>query len=161
MADMGGFDADQVEPLKDFDTLPAGDYLAMATESELKPTKDGNGTYLAFTFEILDGEFKGRKIWANITRSNQNRKAVEIGNAALSSLCRAVKVMRPKESFELHNLPLVIKVKVRKDKQSDELRNDIKGFEDKSTFGQAKKPAAGGTGPKPGGAPAGDAPWKR
>ena len=39
MADLRGFDANQVEPATAFDPIPAGKYLAVITESEMKPTR--------------------------------------------------------------------------------------------------------------------------
>ena len=38
MANLNGFDANQVEPTASFDPIPAGKYLAAITESEMKPT---------------------------------------------------------------------------------------------------------------------------
>jgi len=43
MANLNGFDANQVEPAAKFDPIPAGKYLAVITESEQKPTKAGTG----------------------------------------------------------------------------------------------------------------------
>ena len=60
MADLRGFDANQVEPTAAFDPIPAGKYLAVITESEMKPTKAGTGHYLQLTFQILEGEYKNR-----------------------------------------------------------------------------------------------------
>ena len=60
MANLTGFDANQIEPTSDFEPLPAGKYVAMITESELRPTKSGVGNYLQLTFEIIEGPCKGR-----------------------------------------------------------------------------------------------------
>ncbi|RIK77249.1 MAG: hypothetical protein DCC68_17685, partial [Planctomycetota bacterium] len=49
------FNANEVEPASDFEPIPAGKYLAMITDSEMKPTKNGTGHYLQLTFQILDG----------------------------------------------------------------------------------------------------------
>ena len=59
MADLNGFDANEVDPTTTFDPLPAGKYVAAVTESEMKPTKSGAGKYLQLTFQILEGEYKG------------------------------------------------------------------------------------------------------
>jgi len=60
MANLTGFDANEVEPTTDFDPIPAGKYEAVITESEVKPNKANTGSYLQFTFQILEGEYKGR-----------------------------------------------------------------------------------------------------
>jgi len=39
MANLNGFDANQVDPAATFDPVPAGKYVAVITESEMKPTK--------------------------------------------------------------------------------------------------------------------------
>ena len=62
MANLHGFDANQVDPASNFDPLPAGKYLAAIIESEMKPTKAGTGNYLALTFQVLDGPHKGRML---------------------------------------------------------------------------------------------------
>lgn len=131
MADLRGFDANQVEPTTDFDPIPAGKYLAVITDSEMKPTKAGTGKYLQLTFEILEGEYKGRKLWARLNLFNSNDTTVKIAQAELSAICRAVGVLAPNDSVELHNLPLVIAVKCKKRPDTGEITNEVRGFEKK------------------------------
>jgi len=50
MANLNGFNAHSVEPMADFEPIPAGKYVAVITDSEMKPTKSGNGSYLELTF---------------------------------------------------------------------------------------------------------------
>lgn len=103
MADLKGFDANQVDPQTELEPIPAGKYLAMITESEMKDTKNGDGRYLQFTFQILDGSHKGRFVWARLHLENANQMAVQIAKAELSAICRAVGVMTPRDSCDLHN----------------------------------------------------------
>ena len=133
MADLGNFNANDVEPTGDFEPIPAGKYLAVITDSETKPTKSGNGSYLQLTFQVIDGEFKNRFLWARLNLANPNATAEKIARAELSAICRAVGVMTPNDSLELHNLPLVITVKCRKRKDTDEIENVIKGYAKKET----------------------------
>ena len=56
MATLNNFDANQVDPSVALDPLPAGKYLAVVSESELKPTKTGGGKYLQLTFQGIDGD---------------------------------------------------------------------------------------------------------
>ena len=44
MANLNNFNANQVEPSSNLEAIPAGKYLAVITESELKPTKSGSGS---------------------------------------------------------------------------------------------------------------------
>ncbi len=157
MANLNGFDATQVEPNASFDPVPAGKYLAAITESEMKPTKNGKGQYLQLTFTLLEGDFKGRVLWARLNLHNENATAVKIARAELSAVCHAIGVMQPRDSVELHNIPLLITVKLKKreDLPGGEPTNEIKGFEPKS--------AAPSAGAKPQQAPVASAtpPWKR
>lgn len=128
MANLSGFDANQIEPTSDFEALPAGKYVAMITESELKPTKSGAGNYLQLTFEILEGPYKGRIIWSRLNLNNPNATTVQIAQRELSSICRAVGVMTPGDSAELHNLPLEILVKCKKRDDNGDVTNEVRGY---------------------------------
>jgi len=143
MANLGHFNANEVEPTTSFDPVPAGKYLAAITESEMKPTKNGNGSYLQLTFTILEGEYKNRVLWARLNLNNANATAVKIARSELSAICHAVGVMQPRDSVELHNLPLIITVKLKKRDDNDELSNEIRGYEAKgSATAAAQTPQA-------------------
>ena len=114
MANLGNFDASKVDPASSFDPIPAGKYLAAIVASELRPTKSGSGHYLELTFEIAEGQHKGRRLWARLNLDNPNPQAVQIARGELSAICRAVGVLQPRDSAELHNLPLSIKVACRR-----------------------------------------------
>jgi hypothetical protein len=140
------FNANEVEPSKGIDPLPAGKYNVVITDSEMKPTKNGNGQYLELTFEVIDGEHKGRKAWSRLNLDNPNATAVQIARADLSAICRAVNVIQPRDSVELHNLPLVITVRCRKNPQTDEITNDVKGYEAKALVATKTTPPPQETG---------------
>ena len=131
MANLNGFDANTVEPSQSFDPIPTGKYIAMVTESEMKNTKSGAGQYLQLTFDIIDGQYRGRKLWARLNLNNSNAKTVQIARGELSAICRAVGIMQPRDSAELHNLPLSIKVVCKNRKDTGEIVNEIKGYEKK------------------------------
>ena len=128
MASLHGFDAHTVDPALPFDPIPAGKYVAVITDSETKPTKKGDGSYLELTLQIVEGEYKNRMLWSRLNLDNPSAKAVEIAQAELSAICRAVGVMAPKDSSELHNLPLLIAVKCRKREDTGDIVNEIRGY---------------------------------
>lgn len=150
MVSLGNFNANEVEPAADFDPIPAGKYVAVITDSEMKPTKSGAGSYLELTFQIIEGEYKNRLLWSRLNLENPNATAVQIARSDLSSICRAVGLMTPRDSAELHNLPLVISVKCKKREDTGEVTNEIKGY--------AKRELASGQVPQ---ATASVAPWRR
>jgi len=152
MPSLNNFNANDVDPNFAFEPIPAGKYLALITESETKDTKSGDGKYLQLTFQVLEGEYKGRMLWTRLNLENSNATTVKIARAELSAICRAVSVMAPKDSVELHNLPLIVSVGLKKRKDTGELTNVIKGYDRKEAV--AARPVSAGSNN-------GTPPWKR
>jgi hypothetical protein len=126
MVSLGNFDATTIEPNERPDALPAGQYKVVAIESEMKDTKDGAGKYLQFCFEVVDGQCKGRRIWDRLNLVNRNDQAVDIARRTLSAICHAVGVLQPKDSSQLHNIPLIVKVACKE--YQGQVTNEIKGY---------------------------------
>lgn len=156
------FDATAVDPSPSFTPVPAGIYLAHVTDSDVKQTKNGLGHYAALTLEILEGEFKGRKVFTNINIANQNAQAEQIGQKVLSQLCHAVGVLKLQDTAQLHNRPMRIKVIVTKSDQYGD-KNEVKGFEAVAVAGAAQPAAQAPAQPATAPAPATPAvpPWAR
>jgi len=152
MANLNGFNANEVDPTTPFEPVPAGKYLAAITASEMKPTKNGDGSYLQMELTVLEGEYKDRKVWDRLCLNHPNAQTVKIARGNLSALCRAIGVMQPRDSVELHNIPVVVIVKVKKREDNGELTNEIKGYEPKATAaGQPQQAPSNSTTP----------PWRR
>ena len=155
MANLGAFDANQVDPSVQFDPLPAGRYPVIVVESEMKATKAGTGRYLQLTFQVIEGELQGRLVWTRLNLENSNEMAVKVARAELSALCRAVGVMQPRDSVELHNKPLEITVGLKRRDDSGEFKSVVKGYRKRGSpavgAGQSSAPRAMGSAP----------PWKR
>lgn len=158
MADLRGFDAQTVEPNDSFDPIPNGDYLCIITTSEMKPTKAGDGAYLELELEVIDGPYRGRKLWDRLNLNNANETTVRIAKGTLSAICRAVGVLQPTDSCELHDLPLVAKVACRKRDDTDELTNVIKSYKKRDAV--AAVPASSPA-PAKAAATSSTPPWKR
>lgn len=146
MANLGNtFDASAVEPSAPREIIPPGEYKAYIVGSEMKQTRAGTGEYLALDFAIIEGEYEHRHLWANLNLINPNAQAVEIAERDLSAICRAVGRMQVSDSEELHNLPLLITVKVKpagpdKGGVMREAQNEISGY--KPADGAAPKTIA-------------------
>ena len=140
------FDASQVAPnTGNPDPVPADWYSAMIDQSEMKPTKDGTGTFLELRFNIVEGQYANRKIYARLNLRNANPVAQEIAYGELSAICHATSVMQLQDSQQLHGQPMKIKVAVRPAKDGYEANNDIKSYENaNATTGGGSAPAAGG-----------------
>lgn len=154
------FNAANVNPnQKSFDPIPAGNYVAQIIQSEINPTKSGAGQILNLQFQILEGEFANRIIFINLNIQNPNAQAEQIAQQQLSAICHAVGVMQLQDTTQLHNKPMAIKVKIRKDGQYGD-RNEI------SRFDALRQPAVApqGYNPPPAAAPTTAAavkPWNR
>ncbi|NRA38574.1 MAG: DUF669 domain-containing protein [Planctomycetes bacterium] len=132
------FNATQHEPQNgEFDALPAGEYQACIVSSEIKDTKKRDGRYLELTIEIIDGQSKGRMVWERLNIQNPNADAVAIANGRLSAICHALAVMEISDSAQLHNKPMIIKVKKVKRADNGEWSNEIAGY-----FSMSEKKAA-------------------
>ena len=149
------FDANEVQPLEAFEAIPAGEYEAVITDSEMKPNKAGTGTFLELKTEIVSGECAGRKLTARLNLNNPSTKAVEMARRELSAICHAVGVLRPADSSELHNRPLLMKVKLVK-RDDGTASNEVGGWRAKEAASPATPTAAANAQ-----AVQGTAPWKR
>ena len=130
MSNLAGynFNAEEVEPSSSFDPIPAGWYQAIISNSEMKATRDGYGEYLSLTLQVIEGQYENRLVFARLNLKNANDKTVDIARKDLAAICRAVGVMSPQASEQLHDIPLMIKVKVRPASGDYEASNDIGGY---------------------------------
>ncbi len=148
MANLGNFDANQVEPASWFDPVPPGDYKVQIVKSDLQGTKTG-GTMLVLEMDILEGAAQGRKLFDRLSLVNANAKAQEIAQRTLSAICHAVGVMQVSDSEQLHFKPFIASVKIEGDNrdahlpfEQQRMRNAIKGYKAASAAKAAAKPPA-------------------
>lgn len=137
------FDASAVAPQVTNGVIPAGTYLAHITESDIRPLASGNGQGLKLTFEIIDGQHKGRRVWDNLNIQHTSETTQRIAQAQLSALCHAVNVIKLEDTSALHYKPVKIKVTVREAQGNYQESNNIKGYE--SASGAIPAPATPAT----------------
>lgn len=125
------FDATQVAPQEPLSPIPAGVYLAHIIDSEVRPLKSGMGQALALTFEVLEGPYRGRKVFTQLNVQHRGSPDAErIAQAQLSALCHATGVLKLSDSTQLHMRPVRIRVKIRKDESGQYGdRNEVTGYE--------------------------------
>lgn len=130
------FDTGSVEKRESqYDLLPAGWYTAQVTDSEIVTLRTGNGQAIKLTFDILSEGYRGRKVWARLNVRHTNQDAERIAQQQLRELCDSVGIARFNDTVELHNKPVQVRIKIRKDDTGQyEDQNDVAGF----------KPVAGG-----------------
>lgn len=106
------FNAAEIAPATGNEPLPAGEYTMQIVNSDMRQNKNGSGEHLWLEFSILGPTQKGRKFWDRLNLIHDSAKTVEIANRQLSAICHAVGVLAPKDSTELHDRPLRVKIKV-------------------------------------------------
>ena len=150
---LNGFNALEIEPSALYEPLPADWYKAVITDTEEKPTKAMTGSYLQLTIEVIEGTHAGRKVFDRLNLKNPNTTAVEIAQRSLSSICRSIGVNSPKDSIELQDKPLMVKLAVKPADGQYGASNDIKEYA--ATGGAAPATAAAAA------VSASTPPWKR
>ena len=148
--DFQNFDANTVEPNVAYEPLPAAWYKCVIVSSEEKPTKAQTGSYLQLGLEVIEGPMQGRKVTDRLNLNNPNATASEIAYRTLSAICHAVGIMTPKQSTDLHDKPMMVKVAVKAADGTYSASNEVKAYEAVGGGG-TEKPKAGASTP----------PWKR
>ncbi|MCD8349999.1 MAG: DUF669 domain-containing protein [Planctomycetaceae bacterium] len=129
MAHLGGFDASKIDPAGPSQPVPEGTYIVTIVKSERKKNKSSNGEHLELKFQIQDGPHKGRTVTGRLNLWNENQTAKQIAQGEMSAICRAVGVMQPNDSSDLHNLPLEILVGLTNPNAQGRMYNEIKGYQ--------------------------------
>ena len=164
-----GFNVDEAPDTQEFTVMPAGDYTAMITASELLSNKAGTGSFLKLELTVCEGQYNGRKLFENLNLDNPSAQAVEIARGTLKKIAiacgKASGVVN--ESEELHDIPMVINVAIEKRKDTGEDSNRVKSFKSASAPAASRssaptRPAAptrpSTTAPRPAAA-GGSPPW--
>lgn len=137
------FNSAEVEPTSmEFEPLVAGWYKLKIVDTEVRPTKTGNGEFLKVEFEVLGGintsSGKGRKHWENFNLWNPSEKAQQIARGQFSALCRACgKIGMVADSSELHGKTCEAKLKIIPEQNGYPAKNGV------AEYRAPEKPAAG------------------
>ena len=120
------FNANTVDTTDNFDPIPEGTYRVLVASAEEKPTANGNGQGLNVQYEVVEGQYKGRKLFHWINLRNQSKVAEEIGHKELARLCLATNVPQPRSCAEFCGKLIQVTVKVGE--RNGEKRNEIKSI---------------------------------
>ena len=96
-----------------FELLPPGWYDATISDAQVKPTKDGSGSYINVKYSITGPTYQGRVVFGMLNLTNKNPKAEEIGRQNLGELMRAIGLARVTDSDQLIGGRCSIKLAVR------------------------------------------------
>src|SRR5262249_20830120 len=110
------FDPSQYEGTADLVPIPPGWQPAQIVEASREEAQNNSSsTYVLAVFEITEGKYKGRKIFQNVTLTNQNQQAVEIGQRLLTDICNALKIGPLKNLEVLQYKPMKVRVGIKRD----------------------------------------------
>ncbi len=139
--DLYGFDASKVEPSGPRGAVPKGEYQVIIVKTEKEPTSTGDNHLLKVELQVVEGEFTGSKMWDNLNLWNKSETAQKIAQGTLSSICRAVNVLTPRSSEELHNRQLTAVVDV--EQYNGKPKNKVKAYKPRQS--SMATPVAGPT----------------
>lgn len=143
MADLDfEFDPNSVEPGMDFTPVPAGDYAAQITESNVAPPKSGNGLMLNLTWEIVEGEYDKRKFWQRINYKHMSAQAQLIGQQQLKAICDAIGLQgHLTDSEMLHFQPCRVRLSIDHKNKDYDPKNEVKSVKPLQADAPTTKPA--------------------
>lgn len=118
----------QAEPVSnDFTPLAKGRYRAQLTAIEVSH-KDSGSVMLDLESEILDEQFKNRKVWTSINLVKKDGEINAIGNGQLSALAKACgKTEIPRDESTLLGIPHIVALTIET-QPGYEPKNKMTGF---------------------------------
>jgi len=94
----------------EFVPFPPATYLALITKSEMKKTKAGTGDIIALTFEVMEGEHKGRLFFQNINFTNPSAQCQQIGRKELNTIMKACQLGELQDTSQLHGIAMMVDI---------------------------------------------------
>ena len=146
-----GFETTQYKPSEGYTPLPAGEYPVRVSNTEKLENKKGNGHQLKVTFDVLDGDFKGRKIFNSFNLWHDSEKTRDIAREQFSGLIKAIGINPPRNHEEVRDGKVIIRLVVESDPQYGD-SNNVKGYkplEGVAPAAAAEKPAQAASSGKP------------
>lgn len=114
--------------------LPAGEYLAVISASDVVAGKKAGSQMLKLTYTCVGEGVKGRLFWQNLNIVNPSAEAQKIAQSELREICEAVGLgaAMVDDSAMLHNKPMLVRIKIEK----------AEGYDDKNVPTSWKPPGA-------------------
>ncbi len=124
-----GFDLAEYESsgTRDYSPIPKGEYTLKCTDAEVKTTRSG-GEMIAATFEVVGGDYDGRKVWNNFNIHNDSEKAQKIGREQVASWARACGKPNASSFDELLERKFNASIDIEKGKDGYADKNRIIGY---------------------------------
>mgnify|MGYP000176656780 CR=1 FL=1 len=106
------------ETMRDFSSIPKGDYILKVTKSDYTPNSKKDGHILKLVLEVQNKEHKGAKVFVNLNLDNKSEAAMEMANNELATICDAIGKASIKDTDELMGKLMICKVGLDKDEKN-------------------------------------------
>lgn len=141
-----------------YDALPNGPQVMALVKATVGPTRnDPESVMVSAEFQVMNGNFQGRRVWETYNLKNASDKAMEMGWGNWNALLQACGKLRVSVPDEIYGIPFIGNLGVRKDDPSRNKINSYKplngGGAPANTGGHVQQGAAAGGGNAP--------PWLR
>lgn len=122
--------------------IPAGSILRVIINSiEDKTNSTGTGKNLKPEFEVIEGEYQGRRIWENYAYENPSLKAMEIAWRQIRALSIAVfGDAEPRSLEQFHGK--ILRVKTKNETYQDKVNTKISAYYSDAETPKTPAPAA-------------------
>lgn len=110
-----GIDTSKIEGSN---VAPEGDYVLVATKTEIKKSANNpNNEYIAVSFKIAKGPYKGMMIFNNFNFWNDNESAQNIGRMQWKNLVLAIfgQDLKMSDTDEILNKPFAAELSIKED----------------------------------------------
>lgn len=128
MAAIGGTYDPDAKPSAGYTPMPAGDYTLEIVESDYTANNAGNGMVLKLKTQVVGGEYDGRPFFINLSLEHEKPNVQEIAQRDFAALRRAVGVLNPEDTEELHFKSFPVKIGIKKRKDNGEMENNVKEY---------------------------------
>ena len=135
------FDGSNVDTkvLDSIGMIPDGEYKCVTSLCEKKRSdKDASVAFMKVEFEIVEGDYMGRKVFNNFLFMHSSEKAVRIGKARFKNLCiAATGIALLERADDIYGKPIFLKLENKTQKDG---RNslDIVGIAGSNGFPEKK-----------------------
>jgi hypothetical protein len=126
--------------------LKPGQYVARITDAIVKPYKTGKGQAIFLTWELMDDQYAGRKLWSKCTLSHESEKAMKFGRQQFKGICDACGLTGAfRDLTLLYDKPCLISVRIEEGDGQYPPKNElgrVKAISAKGGNGAVKEKAA-------------------
>lgn len=98
-----------------FDPLPQGTYKGMIVKAAEKVSQSTGTPYASLEIEILEGKYKGRKVYDNLFLNSANATAQSIARGKMNGIANALGLVVIEGESDFVFKPLSVNVGVDKD----------------------------------------------